>query len=508
MSYDPNGPVAKVLEPLLANELASTYGIVDDAQDTAEFINDRIGQGKSASEICADVKDVINIPIDEAFIGRVFTEIARLNSLQASGQPLGQQQQQQQQNSQQQQQVSQQPLVPQQPEPQQQSQQQQPNVPEQVSFTMPTEVSVPAAPAANPFFPNGAPVSTFESNITQDSFQKPIPSGPAGKANNQKKNHVDFKTGHEVRRNTIQKGKPTRGGISKDYDSRNLKHNQRKSVNATNLQRTLNLASDDVLNIQPHTQRPPKGRCPQFPHCPNKECELSHPTKKCFQYPNCKNPPGTCDFLHPLEDQALMQELSVTKARFQERKNNNTLNVELCKFGVLCSKELCPFGHPTPANPHAKIMVQKWCRQNKNCTDENCVFAHSSPNYQAPAPVAPAPKVIPAGKPGRFPIARVTTTLEQCKFGKSCTNPLCNKRHATSMVACRGGYNCTRMNCTFAHPIMEECRFGIECRNKPCFYIHPDGRERQLFSAGGNESTLDRPFAVPEDQVMEQAVHQ
>lgn len=511
MSYDPKGPVAKILEPLLANELASTYGITEDAQDTAEYINDRIGQGKSASEICADVKDVVNIPIDEAFIGRVFVEIARLQQIHASGQPLDQ--------------PIQQPQQPTQQLQEQQQQQQQPQQQQQTFDTQPFAISTPAAPnssdmsggaaaAPNPFFPNGTPVFAQSQPQAQanDLAPKAFPSGPA-KQN--QKGKVDFhKMGMESRKSMGPKGKASRGGVGKDYDSKNGKNQGRKAVTAANLQRTLNLASDEAVNFQPFSQRAPKGRCPDFPKCFNKECPLAHPQKKCLHYPKCKNPPGTCDYLHPSEDQELMQEINKNKSKFQRRA---ATIVELCKFGVLCSKELCPFGHPTPANKHAKVMVQNWCRMNKNCNDENCEFAHSSPNYQAPAPTpvpAPAPVAAPAAFGGaknsfnNMP-ARRTTSLEQCKFGKMCTSALCPKRHNTSLTPCRSGYNCTRLTCTFAHPIMEDCRFGLECTNKTCYYKHPDNREAQHFNAGAvDNGTANRTFSVPEDQVMEQAVQQ
>lgn len=517
MSYDPKGEVAKFLEPLLANELASTYGITEDAQDTAEYINDRIGQGKSASEICADVKDVVNIPIDEAFIGRVFVEIARLQQIHASGQPLeqpGQQPQAQQQQQQQQQTLpQQQQQFPQQDVfLQQAGQQTQTTQNELPSFAMSTPIAGTtdsngaSAAAANPFFPNGTPV--FPQAQATEVTPKSFPSGPAKQQH--QKGKVDFQKMVTEARNKPSgpKGKTARGGVGKDYDSKNgQKKKGRNAISTAALQRTLNLAPDDVINIQTHTQRPPKGRCPDFPKCSNRECKLAHPQKTCHHYPTCQYPPGVCDYLHPNEDQELMQEINKMKSKFQRR---TATIVELCKFGVLCSKELCPFGHPTPANKHAKVMVQNWCRMNKNCTDENCEFAHSSPNYQAPAPVAAAPVAVPEKKPFASYRPRTTTSLEQCKFGKLCTSNLCFKRHNTSLTPCRAGYNCTRLTCTFAHPIMEDCRFGLECNNKTCYYKHPDNRETQHFNGGaaGDTSTMDRAFAVTEDQVMEQAVQQ
>ncbi|OBA24328.1 hypothetical protein METBIDRAFT_30630 [Metschnikowia bicuspidata var. bicuspidata NRRL YB-4993] len=507
MPYDPEGPVAKQLTPLLVNELTATFNIPDDAQDTADYINMMIGQNRTASDICAEVKEVVNIPIDETFIGRVFEEIGRLELLQ---------QQMFQAPPQQPQQPPQQPPAqPFQPPAPHQSQPQ-PAAEQPAVFPPPLASNPfqPVAPAPAPFaLPTGPAASAFPAPQPAPQF----PSGPQGQA--KKDAHVNFskQTTDARRSGGVAKAggrAPGRGsGVSKDYVSGSSK-TPKKSFgmqSAANLQRALALAPADSVNMQPFTPRPPKGRCADFPHCRNRECAQAHPTKKCFAYPNCPNAPGTCDYLHPAEDGALMQELEKTKQQFLDRKNQKFApQVTLCKYGILCSKELCPFGHPTPANQDAKVIIQKWCRENKACLNPACEYAHSSPNYQAPAPApAPAPRpVVPkfASQPAYNKYTKRTpTTLEQCKFGLSCTNQLCPKRHATSLVACRAGYNCTRMDCTFNHPIDEDCRFGDDCKNKPCYFRHPDGREKALFAGHPGQPTMQRPFAVAEDQVMEQA---
>lgn len=542
MPYDPEGPVAKQLLPLLVVELTNTYGIPDDAQDVAEYINVLIGNNRSATDICAEVKEVVNIPIDEAFVGRVFAEISRMEAaaqLEAAqpAQPVPAQPEQQAtqlvswadmpaEQPQQQQQQQQQNAF--QPEQQQQNafqpEQQQLNAFQSQQFAQPEQFNPSLAFSQPPFnlafnqtpLYDQAPSSAF--NQTQ-TLAFPL-AFPAANSFESKDVHVDFqKVGNEVRRAPPQGPKGARGksGISKDFNSNS--RTQKKSFgmkNAANLEKALALSSNaQTVNMAPFVPRAPKGRCKDFPYCKNRECQFLHPTKKCFAYPNCPNPPGTCDYLHPSEDGDLMQELEKTKKQFMDRKKERLMvpQVTLCKYGILCSKELCPFGHPTPANRDAKVIIPKWCRENKNCQNPSCEYAHSSPNYQAPEP-APAPQKfakIPGGGPSKFGKPgskfnkRTATTLEQCKFGMNCTNQLCPKRHPTSTVPCRSGYNCTRLDCTFNHPIDEDCRFGNDCKNKSCFYRHPDGRERALFSG---DRTMDRSFAVPEDQMMELVVQQ
>lgn len=485
MLYDPEGPVAKQLAPLLVNELTSTFGIAEDAQDVAEYINVLIGNNKLALEICAEVKEVVNIPIDEQFVGRIFTEIGRL-----SQQPPEQQQQQQ--PVSQPQQIQPQQLAQPQVQPQVQAQpfpsfdftqNQQQQIPQQIPQQSQIQSQSQIQPPSFPVDPASIDFSAFapKKNVGfKPDVRQMAPAGPKGRS---------------------------KGGIGKDYTA-NPKKKGLNTKNVANLNKALALSSHaQSVDMAPFVPRAPKGRCTEFPWCRNRECKFSHPAKKCFAYPNCPNPPGTCDYLHPSEDGELMAELEKSKQQMIERKKERFQpQVTLCKYGILCSKELCPFGHPTPANKDAKVIIQKWCRENKNCENPQCEFAHSSPNYQAPA--APPKQNFAQFQPrGNLKYTKPTpTSLEQCKFGQGCTNQQCPKRHATSNVACRNGANCTIPYCTFSHPIEEECRFGDECKNKFCFFRHANGKEKLLFEKA--DATSQRSFAVPDDQVMEQAVQE
>lgn len=245
-------------------------------------------------------------------------------------------------------------------------------------------------------------------------------------------------------------------------------------------------------------------RCQQFPDCPNRECEYAHPTKPCFAYPNCPQPPGACTYLHPDLDADLIERLEKNKKeRFERKRNLLMVQQGLCKFGSHCTKDTCPFAHPTPANPMAKLDTLDWCSSGKVCADAQCSRAHPPPPTAKPV----APTLDPA-----------QLALEQCKFGSQCTNYKCPRRHATSHVPCRLGKDCARPDCFFAHPIDEECRFGEKCTSKFCMYRHPPTREvhdNTWVNAQGaahpgtsHAATNQRAFAVPDDQVMEQAVQQ
>lgn len=266
--------------------------------------------------------------------------------------------------------------------------------------------------------------------------------------------------------------------------------------NSAAFEKALNLSSNDSFKLKK------KGRCHKFPHCPHgRECIYSHPTKTCFQFPNCPNPQGTCSYLHPGEDDELIAELAKTKQEFINQKREQqprfiqqNTGITLCKFGTLCTNPQCPFGHPTPANEDAKVIKYEWCAENLKCENPTCDKAHSSLSKIKP---------VQSAQP-----VQQEKSLDACKFGSHCTNRYCKFRHARTPVLCRDGENCQRIDCFFSHPLNEDCRFGEGCKNPNCLFKHPNGKAPAAALPTGNltwTKTNERQFAVPEDQVLEQA---
>lgn len=342
-----------------------------------------------------------------------------------------------------------------------------------------------------------------------------------------------------VRKNTFNR-KPQSGGFN--------------PANPLQLQKAL----ADLLAGKDPTKR--KMRCRKFPHCPHKDCKFAHPTRNCFQYPNCPNPPGTCNYLHPGEDDELINEIAKTRAENEQRRLENQQKIDqqngigICHKGANCYLSTCKYAHPTKANESAEINVFEWCPSGTGCADPNCHRAH--PSYKT------REEVHPNGPPNNHnnnnngynnhrsdfrsgnksalnKIAQLASvmqapqqeerSLEQCKFGSRCLNPRCKFRHASTPVLCRDGANCTRIDCYFSHPLAQDCKYLINCKNKFCLFKHPPERDVNLGkplvwtansgngdngsndngnngqSDGQSGNTKERQFAVPNDEVLEKA---
>ncbi|KAH3679020.1 hypothetical protein WICMUC_001215 [Wickerhamomyces mucosus] len=351
------------------------------------------------------------------------------------------------------------------------------------------------------------PQETQEQTPQQQLPEQPEQPQPQGQANDQDltaliPNHsATLNSGRTIPSRPNNGKFNNRNGISKGLPN-GPKSFAMKNSNA--FQKALNLSNGGQLRK--------KSRCHKFPHCPNKDCNYAHPTKPCFNFPNCPNPPGTCNYLHPGEDDALIAELEKTRAEYQEKKAQNQLKrnqiqsgITLCKFGNVCTNQQCPFGHPTPANEDAKVIRLEWCEENLKCSNESCPKAHSS--LSKIKEVKPLQSIINTN----FNQPAAEKSLDPCKFGSSCTNRYCKFRHATSHVLCRDGENCIRIDCFFSHPINEDCRFGEGCKNAKCLFKHPNGKSPAVDSIPNKGSltwtnnTNERQFAVPENQIIEQA---
>ncbi|KAI5961789.1 NAB2 [Candida margitis] len=462
--------ILEELRPGLESELRSRYSVDnEEAHDIAEYIIFLIENKDSKDKVLEEILDVKEFPGDEGFINLVFDEIA---NIQRKHEQVGQ--------------------VP---------------VQHEASSTGGADPFVNQNQAPN-YVPGPGPSIQTESGLSNISGAPPTdihtkqrptgPSTPAGPKRMTEREKLALRNKRFGNDSSIARtGSQTKGiGKSRPSDRGNVTRPPQATAKLEQLIASGNNGQDNVTKF---VTRKPKGRCPRFPKCTVANCEFAHPTKECFAYPNCPNPPGTCNFLHPDQDQELIAKLEESNKEYMEQKKRYIeLKQGSCKFGAKCAKENCPFAHPTPANPEAKIETLEFCPGGINCQDDECKKAH---------PRAPTAGVKPL--PTLHEIS-----LEQCKYGMNCTNYKCVRRHATSSVPCRAGIQCTRVDCTFNHPFKEMCRFGAACHIATCMYQHPEGRTMVPHTWTKDSADLsqnqvnERQFAVGEDQVMEQVAQQ
>lgn len=237
-------------------------------------------------------------------------------------------------------------------------------------------------------------------------------------------------------------------------------------------------------------------RCRNWPNCNYDNCKYVHPSEGCEAFANnaCSAVPGTCLKVHvgqDIDDLAnlppqpkpfewvpydrykavpkgfVMMPMMTPQGPKQIMVPQVPINTAImeCRFTDRCGNPQCTYGHPTPSNNSAKITDHfAWCEAKEQCVDVECAKNHPSSS------MIRENESLPSGP-----------SLEQCKFNQYCTNKKCRFRHAMSKVICRNGKECTRLDCTFMHPVNTVCKFGTGCLNNNCPFTHPEGTAERKF---------------------------
>ncbi|KAI8895609.1 hypothetical protein BC833DRAFT_600608 [Globomyces pollinis-pini] len=186
------------------------------------------------------------------------------------------------------------------------------------------------------------------------------------------------------------------------------------------------------------------------------------------------------------------------KEKFEDRKPES---IPKCTFFPNCTKEECPFFHPTEPCPdenctkgpacryihQVAAATPQFCRFREHCTRPDCAFAHPSPASiklaQSQTPCRFAPNCINPQCPFLHPAieSAINTTNDQA-WGES-TTLASSVPGGPKSIEVQPSSNAT------GQTVMITCRFDPRCMRQGCHFFHPS-RQGSLPAAGSKNKTL------------------